>query len=182
MTALVLTLLLFIGVNAVASVPALKASIVCGIGKAFGPVFGITSLVSAVVLLWALRNAPEVAIYQPPSFGRVANYFISGLAFLLFGIAVFRGKLRNILRFPLSIGVALLGIGHVLANGDLASLLFFAGLLVVAVLPVIFKKPEVLDVRQGHDMLSLLAGVALFGVMTQLHGALIGVNIVHLVK
>ena len=31
------------------------------------------------------------------------------------------------------------------------------------------------EVRQGHDMLSLLAGVALYGVMIQLHAHLIGV-------
>jgi hypothetical protein len=37
-------------------------------------------------------------------------------------------------------------------------------------------------VRQGHDPLSILAGVALFGLMTQLHGALIGVPILTLTR
>ena len=35
-------------------------------------------------------------------------------------------------------------------------------------------------VRQGHDALSIFAGVALYGMMAQAHGALIGIPVVTL--
>jgi hypothetical protein len=71
--------------------------------------------------------------------------------------------------------------GHLFANGDLASLIFFGGLLAGSVVHVavalangIRPTPEV---RAGHNGLSLIFGAALYGIMTQLHPAIIGVPI-----
>ena len=84
--------------------------------------------------------------------------------------------------FPLS--VMLWGIGHLFANGDLASLILFGGLslygaahLALGLAHGIRPSPEV---RAGHDILSLIAGVALYIAMVQLHPVLIGVPVLTL--
>jgi len=75
-------------------------------------------------------------------------------------------------------------IGHLLANGDLASIILFGGFLIYAVLHIILgpangvRPPP--GVRDGHNLLSVLAGVALYGVNTQLPMALIGGPVVQL--
>ena len=74
--------------------------------------------------------------------------------------------------------------GHLLANGDLAGIILFGGFLLYGVLHIVIGtlngvRPSA-DVRGGHDLLSILGGIALYGIMAQLHGAVIGVPVVQL--
>ncbi len=81
----------------------------------------------------------------------------------------------------MAIGAIFWSVGHLLANGDLASLILFGGFLVYAVVHIVLGTMNGVrptpEVRGGHDLLSILAGIALYGVMAQLHGALIGVPV-----
>ena len=169
----------------VAAVPALKARLKLRVGnKAHGPVFGIFSLIGIVIIVWGWRLSDFVAVYDPPSLGRHANFGLTLMAFICLGIFVFRGELRQRLRFPMAIAVIFWACGHLLANGDLASVILFGGFLIYALAHLVIgtlngvrPSPEV---RNGHDLISILIGIALYGVMAQLHGALIGVPVFQL--
>ena len=169
----------------VAAVPALKARLKLRVGnKAHGPVFGIFSLIGIVIIVWGWRLSDFVAVYDPPSWGRHANFGLTLVAFICLGIFIFRGKLRQRLRFPMAIAVIFWACGHLLANGDLASVILFGGFLIYAFAHLVIgtlngvrPSPEV---RNGHDLISILIGIALYGVMAQLHGALIGVPVFQL--
>ncbi len=184
-------LLLIVGVlitsllHLVAAVPSLKARLKQSIGeKAYGPVFGIASLVGLAIVVLGWRMADRGVVYDPPEWGRHANFALTLVGFICLGIFVFRGRLRQVLRFPLAIGVMFWAVGHLFANGDLASLILFGGFLLYAVAHFIIGSANGIrpspEVRQGHDLLSVIIGVALYGVMTQLHGALIGVPVLQL--
>lgn len=169
----------------VAAVPPLKARLKAMVGeKAYGPVFGLASLAGLAVIVLGWRSAGFVPVYDPPEWGRHANFGLTLLAFICFGIFLFRGSWRQKLRFPMAFAVILWAAGHLLANGDLRSVILFGGLLAYAVLHIMIGaangvRPTPL-VREGHNLLAVLAGVALYGVMAQLHGALIGVPVVQL--
>lgn len=181
-------ILLFLGVlfiavqHLVAAVPSLKARLKQRVGeKAYGPVFGLASLVGVAIIVLGWRMSDFVFVYDPPSWGRHANYGLTLLAFISLGIFLFRGSLRQRLRFPMAVAVILWACGHLLANGDLRSIILFGGLLAYALAHLaigfangVRPSPEV---RGGHDLISILAGVALYGVMTQLHVFLIGVPV-----
>lgn len=176
---LALSVALFALVHLVPAFPVLKARVKAALGKAYGPAFGIASVVSLVLIVLAWQGADRSPVYDPPEWGFRANLALSFVAFLLVGIFAFRGRLRQILRLPLAMAVILWSTGHLLANGDMASVILFGGLLAYGAVHLLgglasgFRPSP--EVRQGHDMLSLLAGVALYGVMIQLHAHLIGV-------
>jgi uncharacterized membrane protein len=152
-------------------------------GKVFGPVFGVGSLILFGFLLWSFRIAERPALYDPPSWGIHANYLLSLLAFVCLGIGLFRGRARNWLRYPLAIGTLLWAAGHLLANGDAASVVFILGILTTVLLATYMRgKPTITEVRQGHDLLGPLFGVAFYAVAVQLHHAVIGVPVFELVK
>lgn len=169
----------------VAAMPALKSRFKVMVGaRAYGPIFGIASLLGIAIIIAGWRLSDFVPVYDPPAWGRPANFLLTLIGFICLGIFVFRGELRQRLRFPMAAGVIFWSIGHLLANGDLASLILFGGFLAYAVAHIatatangIRPSPEV---RGGHDLLSILIGVALYGVMAQLHGALIGVPVFRL--
>ena len=164
------------------ALPEAKAALIERVGaKAYGPVYGAVSVVALVLIIVGWRWSAFVPVYEPAAWDRYANYGMTLIAFLCLGIFLFRGKLRQALRFPMGIAVLFWGTGHLLANGDLAGIILFGGFLIYAVLHIAIGMAKGIrpsaEVRAGHDLLSLLAGVALYGVMTQLHPILIGVPV-----
>lgn len=169
----------------VAAVPSLKARLKAKIGeKAYGPVFGIASLVGIAIIVIGWRSAEFIPVYEPPTWGRHANFLMTLIAFICLGIFLFRGSLRQKLCFPMAIAAIFWASGHLMANGDQRSVILFGGFLIYAILHLAIGtangvKPSP-EVRSGHDLLSVLAGIALYGVMTQLHPVLIGVPVFQL--
>ncbi|MEM7290669.1 MAG: NnrU family protein, partial [Pseudomonadota bacterium] len=90
------------------------------------------------------------------------------------------GRIKKATKNPQLIGVKIWAFGHLLVNGDLASLLLFASFLAWAVLLVINTNrrgqtfPEATSVQA--DIISVLAGIGLWVFfMLWLHEWLIGV-------
>lgn len=166
----------------VAAVPALKSRLKAAVGeKAYGPVFGIAALAGIAIIVMGWRASPFVPVYDPPAWGWYATFLLTLLAFICLGIFIFRGSLRQKLRFPMAFAASFWSVGHLLGNGDLAGLILFGGFLAYAVAHMaiglangVRPTPEV---RAGHDLVSVLIGIALFGIMAQLHGALFGVPV-----
>ena len=152
--------------------------------RAYGPLFGIASIIGIVIIVLGWRASDFIFVYDPPEWGRHANFLLTLIAFICLGIFIFRGSLRQKLRFPMAFAAIFWATGHLLANGDMASIILFGGFLAYAVAHIVIgvmngvrPSPEV---RGGHDLLSVVMGIALYGVMAQLHGALIGVQLVQL--
>ncbi len=182
MIILVSGVLLFALLHGVAAVPRYKSWVKSRMGERwYGPVFGLASVVAIAVIVLGWRNSDFVAVYEPRLWGWYVNYVLSFIGFLCLGVFLFRGSFRQRLRFPMGIATVFWAVGHLFANGDLASLILFGGLLLgsvalmaLAVANGIRPAPEV---RIGHNGLSLIFGAALYGIMTQLHPAVIGVPI-----
>ena len=169
----------------VAAVPSLKARIKARVGeRAYGPLFGLASIIGIVIIVIGWRSSDYVFVYDPPAWGRHVNYVLTLIAFICLGIFLCRGSLRQRLRFPMALAAIFWATGHLFANGDLASIILFGGFLAYGVLHIVIGtingvRPSPV-VRQGHDLLSFFVGVALYGVMIQAHQALIGVPIIQL--
>ena len=187
MIVLALGVALMSALHLVAAVPTLKQRLTAVLGeRAYGPAFGIASLAAIAVIVAGWRLSEFVPVYDPPHWGRYANFLLSFAAFLCLGVFLFRGALRQRLRFPMGLAAMLWSTGHLLANGDRASLILFGGFLAYAVIHIAIATAQGVrpspDERPGHDLLSLLAGTALYGVMTQLHPVMTGVPILTLTR
>ena len=102
------------------------------------------------------------------------------LAFLLFGQFLAGGSWRQGLRFPMALAVLVWATGHLLANGDAASVILFGGLgLYAAVHAGLARRSEGFSapLSFGHNGLGLLVGLGLYGLMLHFHQALIGVPV-----
>jgi uncharacterized membrane protein len=187
MILLALGVVLLTALHLVPAFPQLKAEVVARAGqRAYGLYFGVVSIVALALIVFGWRLSDVIPLYEPPVWGRHANFALSFLAFLSLGIFLFRGRMRHVLRFPMGLAVLLWSSGHLLANGDLRSLVLFGGLLVsaaalIAVGIAVGERPSP-ETRGGHDLLSLFIGAALYGAMTQLHPVLTGVPILSLAR
>lgn len=173
---------LFTALHMTAVAPAVRARLRERFGAAaYGMGHGFLSIISLLMVVLGWRMSPFIEVYRPLAHGYLINYGMTLLAFLCLGIFLFRGSWRQALRFPMAYAVMLWGGGHLFANGDLASLILFGGFALAGLLMLVVGRANGVrpspDVRGGHNGLSLLAGLALYALMTQLHEVLIGVPI-----
>jgi uncharacterized membrane protein len=146
--------------------------------------YSLASLIGFALIIWgwiAFRpEAPEV--YSPPAWGRHAASLLVVLAFILL-VAAYRpaGYIKKWVKHPMLAGVALWSIGHLLANGDLASVLLFGSFLAYAIvdrIAVIPRGDPAPAVKQPRaDVIAVVAGLVAFAVFGfWLHGFLFGVS------
>jgi uncharacterized membrane protein len=184
MVLLAVAVLVFAFIQLLPFVPDIADRLAALLGAGAGAVYGAASAASLLLLIAAWRASPAIPLYDPPLWSRIAGFISVLLAFISVGIFLFRGRLRQLVRWPWPLAIVLLALGHLLILGDLAGVVLFSGLLLYGMALMLLSwqrdaRPSP-GWRSGHDLLSVLAGVALYGVTTQLHGIVAGVPVMAL--
>ena len=148
---------------------------------------GLYSLVSVVGLAliiwgWNLYRPDALEIYEAPAWGRhVASVLVLAAFVSLAAAYLPSGSIKHRLKHPMLVGIILWAIGHLLANGDLASLLVFGAFLayaivdLIAVIPRGDPAPAVVQPRSDLVAAGIgLVAFVLFGLW--LHSWLFGVS------
>jgi uncharacterized membrane protein len=138
MTLLVLGLVLFLGVHAAQWPKGLRAGAVARMG--LGPWKGLYSLASiagfALIIIGygeARLTAPLI-LYEAPTWAKHLSLVLAPIAFILLAAAYApAGRIKAAVKHPMVLGVKVWALAHLLANGDLASVLVFGAFLAWAV-------------------------------------------------
>lgn len=185
MLILVAGLAIFFAVHLVRVVaPGLRAAQVAANERRWKGTYALISSVGLALVVWgwiAFRpEAPEV--YEVPTWGRHAAMLLVWLGFISVSAAYTpAGRIKNLLKHPMLTGVFLWAVAHLLANGDLASVLLFgsfAAYTLVDRLAVIPRgDPAPIVVRPRSDLIAFVVGTALYALFVLwLHGLLFGVS------
>jgi uncharacterized membrane protein len=192
MTLLILGLILFLGMHAFSMARRPRARLRERLGE--GPYKGLYSLVSLVgIVLIAIgfgryRAAGYIPVWDPPVWTRHLTLLLVWVAFVAFAAAYLPGRIKAALKHPMLAGVKIWAVAHLLANGDLGSILLFGSFLVWAVLARISVKRRDEAVPHGgaaaapsmrNDALAIAIGTVAYIVFAiWLHPWLIGVPVV----
>ena len=130
---LILGLILFLGTHSVRmALPGLRQVLWQAWGEgAWKGIYSAISFLGLILIIWGYGLTRELAIqvYDPPTWGRHATYLLMLAAFTLLPFNMRSTLLRPWIKNPFLLAVALWCIGHLLANGDLASVLLFGAFL-----------------------------------------------------
>jgi uncharacterized membrane protein len=185
MVPLILGLIVFLGIHSVRIVaPRWRDRQLAAMGE--GRWKGIYSLVSAaglVLLVWGYGEAWEVApvLYEPPVWMKHIAAPLMFVAFVSLMTFVFpAGRLKPAFKHPFLLAVQIWAFAHLLANGDLASVILFGAFLAWALadrLAVAYRgEPAPQPGPVKWDILAVGSGAVLFVLfMWRLHLWLIGV-------
>ncbi|NBN64069.1 NnrU family protein [Pannonibacter tanglangensis] len=186
---LILGIALFFGAHTLTMLRELRAGLQERLGS--GGYKGLYSLVSALGLglmiygygLARFEGAPQ--IYEPPVALKHVAFLLLLPVFVFLIAAYVPGRIKRALKHPMLVAVKLWALAHLLANGDLASVLLFGSFLVWAVVdrisikrrvPVAAGGPPQIDVGPAGDVVALVGGLALYGLFVwKLHEWLVGV-------
>jgi uncharacterized membrane protein len=153
--------------------------------------FSALSLIGLVLIVLgyrALRADPvvNIALWDPPAWTRHVAFALMLPAMILLVASNVPSRIRTAAKHPMLLAIKIWALAHLIANGDLASVLLFASFLAYAVFDRISLKQRgsmgPLGLKTGgpmSDVIVVVAGIALYTAMLLWgHSALIGVALI----
>ncbi|MCO4318533.1 NnrU family protein [Phyllobacterium sp. 21LDTY02-6] len=151
--------------------------------------YSLVSVVGLVLLVWGFGQARLVApvLYEPPVWMKHIALLLMLLAFISLGVFIARpGRLKPAIKHPMLVAIKIWALAHLLANGDLASLILFLSFLVWAIFDRVairrqaeagFATPYIAPGPVANDLMAIGIGVLLYGLfLWKLHALLIGIS------
>ncbi|MBK1701012.1 NnrU family protein [Thiococcus pfennigii] len=181
MILLVLGLALFFTVHMLPSFPGAYQRLHERFGEqAFKGGFAILSLVGIVLAVIGMGMAPTIDLWQPGEFTKSIAPGLMLPAFMLLVLAYVPSNVRRYIRHPMLTAVLLWGLAHLLANGDLASMILFGSFAVYSVVAMVSANRR--GAKKATDYKSMLwdlvgagGGIGVYALFVYLHPYLFGV-------
>ena len=190
MTYLIIGLALFFGPHLFSAFRSRESGSDLKARLGYGPYMGLYSLITAIglgLIIYGFgASRPSAIIWTPPVWGAHVNYALMLVALISLAAAYLpTGHIKRTLKHPMLVAVKLWAVGHLLANGELNSMILFGSFLVYAVIDRIAVKkrgdlgpPKTAKVSPLADLGAVLIGCAAYGLLVAwLHKVLIGVPV-----
>lgn len=187
MTLLILGLILFLGVHLLRVIaPGFRLSMIEKFGdNGWKGLYSVLSLVTLVILIWGYAQAPVINLWFPPmGMNHLTTTLMLFAMICLVASQIPAGHIAVKAKHPMVLAVKIWALAHLLANGDLASMLLFIAFLAWGVvLRISYKRRQRAGdimprafVSARYDAIAVVGGIVLWAVFTLwLHKLLIGV-------
>jgi len=182
MWALILGIVIFYGVHAVPSLN-LKARLVAKWGEQ--PYMGAFSLVAALglgLMIYGKSIAAFTQVWQPIDGAHWLPIVLMWPASILIAWAYLPCNMKIKLRHPMLLGILLFSVSHLVANGDLATILLVGSFGVFAVVNMLVvnrrnNRPEAKPKAMGWDLLGVVIGTVVYALVFNFHHIIVGVPV-----
>jgi uncharacterized membrane protein len=193
MLVLILGLVLFLGMHAVTMKRDWRAQLIERFGAGgYKGLYSAVSILGFLLLIYGYglqRAAGYTVVWEPPVWTRHLALLLNLPIFILLAVGRRPSWLLSRVKHPMLLAVKIWATAHLLANGDLGSMLLFGGFLGWAVMARISvkRRPEEIaraaamtNVAFGRrDVIAIAAGLVLYVVFALwLHPLLIGVPVI----
>lgn len=170
---LIFGLVLFIGMHVFVTHRDHRAALVARIGEGpYKALFSLLSIIGVVLIGWGFaryRASEWIDIWYPPAALRHVTVLLMWPAVICVTAAYVPGDIKRWLKHPMLVGVKLWAFAHLLANGDLGSIILFGSILGWAVYDRISLKhrtdPGSLPIPTGgrkNDVIAIIVGTILY--------------------
>jgi uncharacterized membrane protein len=186
---MILGLILFLGVHTLTTQRDLRARFIASMGEGGYKIFyALVSLAGLALISWGFaeyRATGWIDIWNPPKAFKHITAALMLPAVILVVASYLRGRIYTTLKHPMLTGVKLWAAAHLLANGDLGSIILFGSFLAWAVFDRISLKrrsdagaPPIPVGGPGNDLIAVGVGVvAYLALAFAFHPVVIGVPV-----
>lgn len=192
MLPLILGLVIFLGAHLVPTSPGLKESLTARFGAGlYKAAFSLASLVGLVLIVLGyhklqLMPGKNPVIWDPPAWTHHITFLLMLPAMILLVASQIPSRIRTAAKHPMLAAIKIWALAHLIANGDLGSILLFGSFLAYGVYDRISVKRRgnagPLGTKAGspiNDVIVVVLGLALYGfMMVWGHANLIGVPLI----
>ena len=187
---MILGLVLFLGVHTLTTQRELRARVIGSMGEGGYKIgYTLASVAGLALIIWGFgsyRATGWINVWNPPTAFKHITVALMLPAIILVVASYIRGRIYTTLKHPMLTGVKLWAAAHLLANGDLGSIILFGSFLAWAVFDRISLKrrtdaggPPIPVGGPGNDLIAIAVGViAYLALAFAFHPAVIGVAVV----
>lgn len=171
---------LFIAVHLVPAIGNLREQFVQQITEGgYKALFSIFSFAGLLFMVWGMVRAPHIDIWLPPAWARSAALLIMAPALILLAAAKFPTNIKRFTPHPMMWGFILWSGAHLLANGDLASIILFGSIGAYSIVAIVSAnsrgaKVSTTTVPIGKEAVVIGFGVVVYTALLFLHPYLFG--------
>jgi len=184
MTILILGLIIFLGIHLLPTFSNVRAQLISRFGeKRYKRFYSLAALTGLIVIIIGMVYREFIPLWTPPAWGRHATMTLMLPAIILLVATDVPSNIKRVIRHPMLWGVTLWGFSHLLANGDLASLILFGSFFSYALFDIWsanrrgYKKST-----QSHpaskDVKLVIIGIVAYVVIILVHPYAIGVPVI----
>jgi uncharacterized membrane protein len=185
-----LGLVVFLGVHIVTTQRELRAAIIASSGEsAYKIGYSLLSVAGLAMIVWGFahyRATGWIDIWNPPRAFKHVALALMLPAVIMVVASYIRGRIYSTLKHPMLTGVKLWAASHLLANGDIGSIILFGSFLGWAVFDRISLKrradagaPPIPVGGATNDLIAVAVGVVVYLALTFVfHPVVIGVPLV----
>ena len=170
---MILGLVLFIGTHLLTTRRDQRAALIARFGEgAYKGLYSLASIVGIALIAWGFaryRATGWIDVWYPPAWTRHLAVALILPAVIFFVAPYSPGRIKTALKHPMLVGIKLWALAHLIANGDLGSIVLFGSLLGWAVVDRISLKhrtdPGTPPIPVGgvqKDIIAVVAGLALY--------------------
>lgn len=180
---LIVGLVLFLGVHSVRLV-GLRAPLIGMMGQGlYSIVYSLISAIGLALIVYGhILAHPSTPVWAPPEWTRTLALVLVPVGLVLVVSAYLPGHIRSTVRHPMTLGVLLWAVAHLLANGEIASLALFGAFAVWAALTLagayIRGGSFASEGNWGADIAAIVIGLVGAGLLAWFHMQLFGVAVV----
>jgi uncharacterized membrane protein len=182
-------LALFLGAHTLTTQRALRARCIAGIGEGgYKLGYALVSFAGLALTVWGFahyRATGMIDVWYPPKAFKHITVALMLPAVIMVVASYIRGRIYTVLKHPMLAGVKLWAAAHLLANGDLGSIILFGSFLGWAVFDRISLKrradpggPPIPVGGVSNDLIAVVVGVvAYLALAFAFHPVVIGVPV-----
>jgi len=187
MLALVLGIVVFLGVHTLTTLRERRKALIASYGEGrYKAAYSIASAIGLILIVWGFasyRASGYIPVWSPPRGMAHLSLLLMLFAFIAL-VAAYApaGKIKSTLKHPMLVAIKIWALAHLLANGDLGSMILFGSFLGWAVYDRIAVKKRAEPVPPPApfgmgDWIALGGGAAAWLIMFMLHRTIIGVSV-----
>ena len=150
--------------------------------KLYLGLFVLIILGSIVMIAWGWSDFPNVYFYEPSILMKQIHLAIMLPVVYLWVAAEVPNNLKRFVKHPMLTGMKLWALGHLIANGDLRSMLLFISILVFSVIAVVVvnKRGELKENKSTpitYDVGVIAVSIIGYSAMVYYHDNLFGMHV-----
>ena len=112
----------------------MRAKLAGSLGESgYKALFSLLSVAGFVLLVYGFAKAPVVQVWSPPDWTRWVAVVLMLPAFVFLVAAYVPGRIKATVKHPFLVAIKIWALAHLIANGDLASIILFGSFLAYAV-------------------------------------------------
>jgi len=182
MNLLILGIIIFFTIHLVPISP-LKNIFINRLGEnKYKGLYSLVALFGLLIIIYGFGRADFHPVWDPLPYSKEIALALMPISIILLAAANIETKIKRLTKHPMLIGILIWSFVHLIANGDLRSIILFASFGVYALIDIIFSKKVLTNNNNANyaltkDIIVVIIGLLVYAIIVYFHQYIAGVEI-----